>query len=284
MKRLIDSLKLSFSTNLGAQVSNYLFFYAIVWAFHLLIVSVVAFFHLILGHNIGTIADWIVDRGWIQISITKILIFMLAIQFMRLRNKKYAHIRGMLRNSFAIPRHESFVVILFLLLSMIGVGDIYFNHAYIFEPGRMLLSTLGTFIFFGIDLILILILDVFHPLKHQKDIRRKIFLFSLLFYLVTRATFIYEQTISFKLFSYFFLILYCAYWRRRNWSLPLLMVGAVFVPAFSLFGLDPVWGETFTPFQMRHNISTVSITLMFAIAIFYFEYRKKKNPEYIYRD
>lgn len=284
MKKLIGSIKDFFSTNLGAQVSNYLFFYAIVWAFHLLLISVVAFFHLILGHNIGTIADWIVDRGWIQMSVTKILIFALAIQFMRLRNKKYAHIRGMLRNSFAIPRHESFVVIFFLLLALVGVGDIYLNPAYIFEPTRIFISTLGTIIFFGIDLILILILDVFHPLKQAKDTFRKILLFSLLFYLVTRATFIYEQTISFKLFSYFFIILYCAYWRRRNWSLPLLMISTVLVPAFTLFGLDPVWGETFTPFQMRHNISTVAITIMFAIAIFYFEYRKKKNPEYIYRD
>jgi hypothetical protein len=284
MKRIFGSLKDFFSTNLGSQVSNYLFFYAIVWAFHLLLVSVIAFFHLILGHNIGTIADWIVDRGWIQISITKILIFMLAIQFMRLRNKKYAHIRGMLRNSFAIPRHESFVVIIFLLFSLIGAGDIYFNQAYIFEPTRILFSTLGTLIFFGIDLVLILILDVFHPLKHKRDTLRKITIFSLLFYLVTRATFIYEQTISFKLFSYFFLILYCAYWRRRNWSLPLLVVSTILVPAFALFGLDPVWGETFSPFQMRHDIGTVSITIMFAIAILYFEYRKKKNPEYIYRD
>ncbi len=284
MKKLVESLRDFFATNLGSQVSNYLLFYAIVWGFHLLLISVVTFFHLILGHNIGTIADWIVDRGWIQISVTKILIFMLAIQFMRLRNKKYAHIRGMLRNSFAIPRHEAFVAVLFLLLAFIGIGDVYYNQAYIFEPVRILTATIGTFVFFGIDLILILILDVFHPLKKHRDINKKIFLFSLLFYMVTRATFIYEQTISFKLFPYFCLILYCAYWRRRNWTLPILMIGTFFIPTFVFFGLDPVWGETFTPFKMRHDLSTTSILVMFAIVIYYFEYRKKKNPEYIYRD
>jgi hypothetical protein len=284
MKNVIINIQKSFKTNLGKQVLNYALFYGVLWIFHLLFVSVITFFHLILNHNIGTIADWIVDRGWIEIALSKVLIFFIAIQFMKVRNIKYALVRGMLRNSTSIPRHESFVAIIFLLLSVIAAGDLQLNDGYIFEIFRTMSSAVGTVIFFGIDLFLILILDVFHPLREEADVRRKIFLFPFLFYFFTRATFIYEQTISLKLYPYFFILMYAAYWRRRNWTFPLLIIFGFFVPAFVFLGLDPVWSKSFSFFYMKHEVSAGSIFLICTLLYFYFEWRKKKFPEYIYRD
>ena len=284
MKKLLNYLQVFFKTALGKQVINYALFYAVIWAFHLIFVSVIAFFHLILNHNIGTIADWIVDRGWIEIMVTKLLIFFFAIQFMKLRNIKYAHIRGMLRNAVAFPRHEVFVSVIFLLIAVMSVGEIKMNHAYIIDVYRFLISILGTLVFYGVDLVMILILDVFNPLKTEKEEKNKMIIFSFLFWLFTRMTFIYEQSVSFSLFPYFFLLLYFAYWRRRNWTLPLFLLASFFVPAYALLGLDPVWGSSFTLFYMQRPIHVVSIICMVLILFSYLEYQKRKFPEYIYRD
>lgn len=269
---------------IGKQCTNYTLFYAVIWVFHLIIVSVISYFHLILNHSIGTIADWIIDRGWIVISISKIVIFSIAVQFMKLKTKKYVLIKGMLRNSVSWPRHESFVLLVFLLLGIITIGNIHYNPAFILDFNHLISSSIGTLVFFGIDLFFILILDIFNPLKTEEERKLKIFIFPFMFYLYTRATFVYEQTISFNLYGYFLLILYFAYWRRRNWTLPIFLIISFFLPLFVFMGLDPVTGPTFSIFSSNYVLGTPSLIILVLFSCAYLEWRKRKYPEYIYRD
>lgn len=282
--QIIDKITEHFESNLGKQTLNYFLFYACIWAFHLIIISVVSFFHLILNHNIGVIADWIVDRGWILIILTKILIFAAAVQFMRLRTKNYVHIRGLLRNAISWPRHENFVVALFLLLGIISLGNIRPNDAYILDFSRLLFSILGTILFFGIDVLFILILDVFNPITNEEEKNKKILFFAIYFFLFNRITFLYEQMTTINLLAYFYLILFSAYWRRRNWTLPLFVIVTFFIPAFVLFGFDPIWDTSFSIFKYGTAVKPFSMFILIAFSISYFYFRSKKYPEYIYRD
>lgn len=284
MMNLALRIKLFFKTELGLQVQAYFLFYIIMWAFHLLVISVISYFHFSLSHNIGTIADWIVDRGWQVIIFTKIFIFYFTLQFIKLRSKKYSVVRGMFRNSVQWPRHEMIVVFIFLLLALISLGDVVYNKSFIFDLIRPLVSGIGTAVFFGTDLIFLLILDAFNPIRSVEERRLKVYLFPFLFYIFTRSTFIYEQTISLKLYAYFYFILYLAYWHRRNWTLPGLFLLGFLIPAFAFLGLDPIWGRSFSLFRPINEISTFSIFVLIAFAIFYLEYRLKKYPEYIYRN
>lgn len=284
MKNLFQNLNNFFKTNLGNQVLKYFYFYSLTWLVHLIIISIITYFHLILNHNIGTIADWIVDRGWILIIVTKMIIFSIAVQFMKLKSSKFSLVKGMLRNAVSWPHQETFITLLFLLLGLVSAGEAGLNDAYIFDLSRAFYTIVGTLIFFGIDLIYILILDVFHPLKSVNDKKFKLVLFPFLFYFFTRITFIYEQVISFKFYSYFFIILYLAYWRRRNWTLPLFIIVLFFIPSFLFLGIDPVWNESFSLFKLHRPLNSFSMLILFIFPALYLEYRKKKNPEYIYRD
>jgi len=273
-----------FRSNMGRQVLAYFVFYFFLWGFHLILISLVSFFHLLLDHNIRTIGDWIGDRGWTLIIISKLVVFYLTMLFVNLKTKKLFSIKSYFRNSIQTPRIEVFVTILFLLIGLIGMGEIGFNSTMIVEIDRIFLSIVGTFVFFAVDYVLLVILDVFYPI-HEEYLRyKRLIILPLLFYIFSAATFVYEQTITPKLFMMFLLLLYSGEWRRKNWTLPALFLCAFIIPSFSLLGLDPVWGEAYSPLVASRKISTFSIFVLIGFSIGYLLYNLKKKPEYIYRN
>ncbi|AUN99296.1 hypothetical protein DOM21_04485 [Bacteriovorax stolpii] len=273
-----------FRSPLGRQMLIYFFFYAFLWGFHLILISLVSYFHLLLNHNIRTIGDWIGDRGWTLIIISKLVVFYLTMLFVNLKTKKIFSLKSYFRNSIQTPRLEVFVAILFLIIGLMGIAEMRFNKTMIVEIDRLILSIAGTFIFFSVDYVLLVILDVFYPIRDDKTRLKRIFLFPFLFYFFTAATFVYEQTITFKLYPLFFLLLYSGEWRRKNWTLPALFLSVFIIPAFSLMSLDPVWGEIYSPFAPTRKIGWASFLILVAFAVGYLQYTLKKKPEYIYRD
>lgn len=273
-----------FQSNLGRQLVFYFFFYAILWGFHLILISLISFFHLLLNHNIRTIGDWISDRGWTLIIISKIVVFYLTMLFVNLKTRKVFSLNSYFRNSTQTPRLEVIVTLLFLIIGLMGLGEIRFNSTMIVEIDRLILSIVGTFVFFAVDYVLLVILDVFYPVREEGLRLRRMAVLPLLFYFFTSATFIYEQTITFKLYAFFILLMYAGEWRRKNWTLPALFLVAFIMPAFSLLGLDPVWGEIYSPMAASKKITTLSLFILIAFGVGYLQYTIRKKPEYIYRD
>ena len=269
---------------LGSQIKYYVLFYLVMWSLHLILISLISYFHLLLNHNIRTIGDWIGDRGWALIITSKILIFYLASQFIRLKSKKINLVRDYFRNNMQFPRKEILVALFFLLIGLMGLGNIGINRNLIFELDRILFSIVGTFVFFGVDYALLIVLEIFFPLYEQKEKNKKLFIFPLLFYLFTTATFIYEQTVTIKLYAFFLLLMYVGEWRRSNWTVPLLFLVAFLIPCYSFFGLDPVWNANYTFFRMERSISSFSFFVLISFAIGYLYRFQKINPEYIYRE
>ncbi|MDO9182520.1 MAG: hypothetical protein Q7U04_08925 [Bacteriovorax sp.] len=284
LKKKIDEISDFFDSALGSQIKYYALFSFVLWSVHLILISLISYFHLLLNHNIQTIGDWIGDRGWALIIISKVLIFYFALQFIRLKNKKINLVRSYFSNSVQMPRKEVIVALLFLLIGLMGLGSITLNRTLIFEFDRIILSIVGTFILFSVDYALLIVLEIFFPLESEVDKKRKLFIFPMLFYYFTYATFIYEQIVSIKLYAFFFLLLYSGEWRRRNWTLPVLFLLLFLIPSYSFFGLDPVWGASYTFLKMEKVISSFSIFVLITFAVFYLERVQKKKPEYIYRD
>ncbi|MBC7430287.1 MAG: hypothetical protein H7336_16860 [Bacteriovorax sp.] len=273
-----------FKSNMGKQILLYFLFYGFLWGFHLILISLISFFHLLLDHNIRTIGDWIGDRGWTLIIISKVIVFYLAMLFVSLKTKKFFSLKSYFRNSIQSPRIEVLVAILFLLIGLMGIGEMNMNSTMIVELDRIVLSITGTFIFFAVDYILLVILDVFYPVREDSMRLKRLLLFPLLFYLFSAATFVYEQTISMKLYAFFILMLYSGEWRRKNWTLPAIFLLAFIIPSYALLGMDPVWGEAYSPIIASKKIGTFSLFILIGFALGYLQYTLKKKPEYIYRD
>ena len=95
----LTRIKNFFSSNLGKQIVFYALFSMTLWGLHLIIISLVSFFHFILGHNIRTIGYWIADRGWQIIIITKLSLFYLATLFINIKLSKAYSIRAFFKNN-----------------------------------------------------------------------------------------------------------------------------------------------------------------------------------------
>lgn len=284
LRSLYSLMLKNIKSNLGIQIATYLLFYAVLWGGHLIIISLISFFHLLLDHNIRTIGDWISDRGWTIIIIVKLIVLYVVMLFANLKTDKMYSLKSYFRNSVQNPRFEIIVVYFFFLIAVVGVGNVHFNSTMIIEIHRILLSIVGTFVFFGTDFVLLTVLDVYYPLKDHREKVKKNFIMPAIFYAFSAATFVYEQTISLKLYPLFFLLLYISEWRRKNWTLAAFFLIFFIIPLYSFIGLDPVWGSTYTPFLPKVRIHAISFVTLVAIGIFYLEFIKRKKTEYIYRD
>ena len=211
-------------------------------------------------------------------------VFYLAMLFVNLKTKKIFSLKSYFRNSIQKPRIEVIVTLFFLVIATLGLGEIEFNKTMIVEVNRLILSIIGSFVFFAVDYVLLVILDVFYPVREEQLRLKRMIILPLLFYFFSAATFVYEQTITLKLYAFFILLVYSGEWRRKNWTLPAIFLIAFVVPAFSILGLDPVWGEIYSPMAASRQISTTSVFILIIFAIGYLQYTQRKKPEYIYRD
>jgi len=127
MLNFFEKFSTSLKSPLGIQAKYYFYFYATICIVHLIMISIVSYFHLLLGHSISTIGDWIVDRGWTLIIISKLLVFVLVYQFVRLKLDYLLLIKNYFKNAIQWPRQEMYVSLLFLLLGLISLGKIHWN-------------------------------------------------------------------------------------------------------------------------------------------------------------
>lgn len=279
-----ETISKIFYNPLFKQVLFYAIFCFVLWFFHLMIISIITFFHFLLNHNIRTVGDWISDRGWQIIILSKVLIFYLATLFINLRLSKNLSWSSLTRDHYQDIRSKLNVSLMFLVLGAMITGGLDTNSGFIFSLFRTLLVMLGIFLFFTVDYMIIYILDHLYPLKQKSQKILKTFIFPTLFYLFSSMTFKYEQNISANLFCFFLLLMYLGEWRRKNWTYPLLALFVFIIPAYVLFGADPVWGVLYSPFIIKGLTSFKYMFALVAVSIGYLEYDRQKKVEYIYRD
>ena len=286
MKNLINNLIKFYQSNdpLNAQVKRFMSFQFVIWLVHLLIISLISFFHLILDHSIGTIAEWINERGWQLILLTKFIVLFIFFQFFSLRFQVLKKLKIYYHNGIQLPRMDYLVVCCFFLIGFLSLGNPVLNSAMIFQVFNILLSYVGLVLFFLSDFLFLVVLNSHFPLrKEQKTVGH--ILFAIIFYLGTLATFQYEFIAVNYLFLFlFWFLLYLSEWRRKNWTMPLSFLMLVFAPITSFFGFDPVWQNQFSFFKLTHKVNYSEIIVIILISALFLYHRQNKEPEYIYRE
>jgi len=64
-----------------------------------------------------------------------------------------------------------------LLMGLMGIGQVSFNSSVILEIHRMILSAIGSLIFFIVDYSLVVVLETFFPIESAIDKKRKLIIF-----------------------------------------------------------------------------------------------------------
>src|SRR5690606_26434859 len=60
----------------------------------------------------------------------------------------------------------------------------------------------------------------------------------------------------------------------RSWSNVVCFLLLFVAPMGSLVGLDPVWGDDFSPFKVKDKLNVVFLALVWLISFCYYRYRE----------
>lgn len=248
--------------------------------FHLIFVSLIAFFHFLLNHRLGEIEDWIFDRSWQIIIISKVLASFLVLKFISVRSDERKPLRTLFFKGWIFPKTEILVVVAFLFFSMIFLGRPVQGEQYSWMFFKFLVSYLCLFVFFMCDISVLSLLQKQYPLR-KFGFRFRVLVFPLVMYLVSKGSFLYGKELDILIYFHFLMCLYLARWREKNWSFPAIYLLAFAGPMASLFGLDPLWGNSYSLLKMTDTPKLIEITILGLISWGYLRYRFK--PERLAR-
>ncbi len=265
-------------------VKFYVQYQLLTWLVHLIIISLVSFFHLILNHNLGTIGEWINERGWQLILVTKLLSFYVIFQFHAINYNLYFRLKSYIQSSYKSPSVEFLIMSLFFILGVMSIGIPEWNEQFIFNLSGWGLTFLGNLVFWGTDLLVIIFAKVKSKIFSLQN-HWTLFGLSIIFQIGVYTTFQYEISTPHMMYGGIFcLILTMSALHRDNWNLPYFFIATVLVPFFIVFGLDPVWSHHYSPFRFSRPIIDWEFILILSFLLGYYLFCKHIKVEYIYRE
>jgi len=236
--------------------------------------SIGAFFHFLLGHEISIVESWIHNNHWEIIIISKVVSLYLINKWFKMRLYELLSIRALLKQLVGWPEGRALVISAFSLISFLVLGNVSDskqNLAYLYYH---IVSFLGLIIFFGVEFVLIAYLD---DVLNQKSPPKKYLgviycaLFVLSFKLIVPD---YYGQLPFVIFC-FSTLLYLSGKSFKDWSNVLCYLIVFVAPMGSLLGMDPVWGDDFSPFRLRSQLGITFLAVIWMISFGYYKYRDR---------
>jgi hypothetical protein len=253
----------------------FLLYYFIFLVFYLLEISIVSFFHFLLDHEFYIIEDWIYRHNWFLIIFIKVLSGLVFINLFNIDNfgfdkKKYL-------NKFnLIPNKVVFVTFVFINSCLISLGSMELNKSGDFNILMIIFSYFGAVLYLGLDVFILSELIKKSKLS-SKLLKLLIFIgISLLFTEISNLVIVSKSKyFKFLVVDFIFLMLINEYFKSKRISFSFLVY--IIAPSFCLFGLDPIWGDTFSIFHFKKVIGLQYYILLWVISFFYLKYNQNNK-------
>ena len=248
------------------------------FASYLLVVSLYAFFHFILGHRFNLIEIWIQENIWLVMSSAKALSFFLVYQYYRVQNLgvslKEAYLSGFWekeKKKVATPSEQFYVVIVFLLLFFVVQLKPAFNGRWSLLP--MVIQFIGHFIYLVTDFFMVSYLIRERPFISSLDKILTLVFSCFLFGVMAYTTIPSRENFSLFFVFQFFLMLFFDI--REKTCLAalwiLLLFNGVFGVIFSLSLFDEQhWGF----FYFTQDVTVGEMALAFLLVSSYLRWRR----------
>ncbi len=266
-------LKLDIFIKLGA-------FYSFSWAIHIILISIVSFFHFRLGHRLMVIENWIYDFSWVVLLLSKT--FAIGLYLRYFSNERFeGRFLKYIKEGVSIHRPLMYVIPILCTIFLIYYIDPSKKIRTNFEFIRTFIHMISIVITFSIDLIF---LHSHHSqseswVQGQRDkiewgelIGCSIMSYFYFKLIVPYANYdLYIFNLIFTTFAF--------YYFSRELSFPISFVAIVIAPIYGLFGFDPIWSKEYSYFDSQLtslNIQTSAI--MIALLTYYiFEFKKRST-------
>lgn len=250
------------------QLLYYTIFHMLIWGLHLIVLSIVAFFHFDLEHSMTIIDDWIFSEAWILSFISTALAGFIMIKVLLIKSNFRNPISSMISASDRNLSAHILVIIIFILGSFLYWGRPDFKIREDFEFLKLILSYMGSIFIYFVDICILFLLDHFYPLKLKEKVFR-VLTFPFLFLFFSKSTYYLEPSNLKLVYFYSFLLLICFSLKDLNWKNSIVILFTVIAPLNAFFGLDVMWGDAFSPFIFKNPID---LSMIIVISILSFSY------------
>jgi hypothetical protein len=240
-----------------------------------ILTSIGAFFHFLLNHEISIVEAWLHNNHWEILIIGKLFSLYILNQWFSMRLYQLKSTKELIRELVDWPEPRSVVISLFIGISYLVLGKASLTGQNFVYWYNHLASFFGLFLFFGIDFIVIAYLN---DILNQKETPSPFWLSFWLILLFVGAYRLsvpdYYGLMGYIIFCYSTL-LYLSGHSFRMWSNVLCFLLLFVAPMGALFGLDPIWGEDFSPFHLQDKLKLTFLAVVWMISFGYYKFRDK---------
>ena len=237
--------------------------------------SIGAFFHFLLGHEISIVESWIHNNHWEILIASKVLSLYLINKWFKMRLYELKSIRALFKDLVGWPEGRALVISVFSLIGFFILGDVMDakqNLAYLYYH---ITSFVGLIVFFGIEFVFIAYLDDVLNQEEAPSKKWLAVLYTILFTASYRLTVPdYYGQVPYLVFC-FSSLMYLSGKSFKDWSNVLCFLLIFVAPMGSLFGMDPVWGDDFSPFRLKTQLSVTFLAVIWVVSFCYYKYRDK---------
>lgn len=261
---------------LVSQILLYISFHVLIWGLHLIVLSVVAFFHFSLEHSMTILDDWIFSKAWSLSLISKIIATFIIIKLVTIKSNFRSPVFEILKKSNKSISPKNIVLIIFILLSFFFLGRTNSNYEQQVRLLEWISSYFGSCVFYGLDIIVILFLDYFYKINIGQKILQIVF-FPFVFLFFTKTTFYIDVGTVPMVYFYSFLLLVSYNYFKHNIMNAFLFIAVVIAPFNAFMGLDIMWGGKYSLVNLSQSQSLPTIITFLILSVFHWYWCIKKE-------
>jgi len=234
---------------------------------HSMVISIVVYFHLLLDHKLEMIDDWIYYHGWSLLITSKLLSLYIVMKFVNANISFVDNFRKFERGYKILPDKEIIVIVLFVIMFFVWRGGPVKANYTIFYLNEIVMSFVGSIVFFLSDIFLL------HRLNHYYRFKPRTALvmypiYAVFFFYSFKWTYMYGKNPDLLLMFSFLIGTICVQWKLKRF------INAVwYIVSISLInawcGIGPMWGRDFSPSRMQEVFPISFLVVIFLIVAGY---------------
>lgn len=251
-------------------------FYSMVQVFcHVVLSSIGAFFHFLLGHGINLVEGWLHESGWELVLASKLVALWTTHKLLSIRLYRPRPIMSFLKDEFRWPGQKVLVISTFLISVLLFLGApkiLPQNQAYWFTHATAYGAIL---IWFLVDIIMAALLHDLFPVVTPSGKGWRLIFYVVCFSIFFRLAVPDYYGTAFLIHLQFFTVLFLAGGAFRSWMDSAAYLMLVAAPMCSLLGMDPLWGAEFSPFKLSRPPAPPFLLVIWVLSWSYYSYRHR---------
>lgn len=246
------------------------------WIFFNIIMSIVTFFHFKLDHGLNIINEWVFFNGWEIVILTKLISIWLFLKFLMVGSTQRNPLKNLILNGIVFPGKEILISLggIYFFFIFAGGGDLDPSFKGSFSQG--LLTFICVFIYYLSTIFVFLAIQRQYPLREKYRLLFAPVLGAVIL-LLEKEIFPFAKGMDSMVFSNLVLCQFLIGWRKYNWSLSAIFIIAFVAPCAVFIGLDPVFGNEYSLFNLSQNIGGLLYFVILLLSASYLVYKRKSD-------